>query len=103
MAGCVLFNVTSASPVAGKGDEGIGPLKVSVPVIRLPPLTLFELSVNDVSLGPGVRSASFRETFCAPGASIVASKEKGTALVTIGNVAVFAPSGTVTEDGTLAY
>jgi hypothetical protein len=59
----LLLIVTSASPVAGKGDTGIGALNPTVPVTVAPPFTLLALSVNDVSLGPGGFSASRRDAF----------------------------------------
>ena len=97
------MSVTSASPVAGKGDAGIGALNVTVPVSAAPPLTFVELTVNDVSRGPSGRSASLYEAFCVLAASIVTSKAKGTADVVIGNDADVAPAGTMTLAGTDAY
>src|SRR5687767_12926643 len=92
-----------ASPVAGNGAGGIGPLKVMVPVSGAPALTLLALNVNDVMRGPGVRSASLRDAFTGLTASIVTSNGNGTAPVAIGKVAAAAPAGTVTPAGTEAY
>src|SRR5687767_11040935 len=99
-AGCVLLRLTSASPVAGNGDGGIGALNRTVPVRMSPPFTVVALSVNEVSLGPAVLSASRRDAFCVLTASMVTSNENGTGDVAIGNVADFAPAGTVTLAGT---
>src|SRR5688572_9688723 len=102
-AGCVLLTVTSASPVAGNADGGIGALNRTVPVRMSPPVTEVALSVNAVSFGPGVLSASRRDAFWMLTASIVTSNENGTGDVAIGKVADFAPAGTVTLAGTDAY
>jgi len=102
-AGLVLFSVTSASPVAGKGEGGIGPLNVTVPVTALPPLAFAVLKVNDVSRGPPAFNARRRAANWPPVASIVTSIENGTGEVVTGNVAEVAPLGTVTLAGTDAY
>src|SRR6267142_1578089 len=102
-AGLVLFSVTIASPVAGNGDGGIGPLNVTVPVTVLPPLAVAVLSVNEVSLGPPAFRARRRAANWPPVASIMTSIENGTGAVAIGNVADVAPAGTVTLAGTDAY
>ncbi len=101
-AGLVLFSVTIASPVAGNGDGGTGPLNVTVPVTMLPPLAFALLSVNEVSLGPPAFSARRRAANCPPVASIITSMENGTGDVVIGNVADVAPAATVTLAGTVA-
>jgi hypothetical protein len=65
-----------------------------------PPVTELALSVNEVSFGPAVLSASRRDAFCVLTASIVTSNENGTGDVATGKVADFAPAGTVTLAGT---
>ncbi len=102
-AGLVLLSVTSASPVAGKGEGGIGPLNVTVPVTALPPLAFAVLKVNDVSRGPPAFKARRPPADWPPVASIVTSIENGTGEVVTGNVADVAPLGTVTLAGTDAY
>jgi hypothetical protein len=94
-AGCVLLTAISALPVAGNGENGTGPLNRIVPVKLLPPVAVDALNVNDVILTPGVRSASFFAANPPPVASIITSNENATGLVPIGNVADFAPAGTV--------
>lgn len=85
---------------AGHRVAGIGPLKVNVPVVRLPPLTVEGFNVIAVKVGRlGLTRTVARCSTALHCARIVASISTDTGNVVIGNVAVVAPPGTITLSG----
>jgi hypothetical protein len=84
--------------------EGATPVKVTVPVAELPPVTLEGLTETDdnetVPAGVMASAAVLLTPLYVP--VIVAETEDVTDLVVTVNVAVVAPAATVTEAGTVA-
>ena len=84
------MRVTAAPP------EGAGPLRVTVPVEFVPPLTLVGFRLIDESVG----AFTVRTADAVPEALMVADVFAATALVVTVNLAVVAPAATVTLAGT---
>jgi hypothetical protein len=82
-------------------EEGAGPVRVTVPVDELPPVTAEGLRVTEVKTGASIVRAAVLETEPAL-IVIVADVLAATGLVVIGNVTDVLPAGIVTEPGTPA-
>jgi len=95
-AAVLLLSVTVAPPV------GAAPLSVTVPCEPLPPTTLVGFSVSDTEI-IGVAGVTFRTADAEEPPKLAEIVELAAAvmlLVVIANVAVVAPTGTITLAGT---
>src|SRR5882762_1292616 len=95
----LLESMTCAPPA------GAGALSVTVPVeVCRPPMTLVGFSVSEETVGSGGGvTVSVADRVTPPkAAKMVTVVDAATALVFIGNVALVAPAGTATLEGTLA-
>jgi hypothetical protein len=91
----LLERATKAPPL------GAGPLSVTVPVDAFPPVTLEGLNVNEVSTGGSIVSEA---DWVTPPKTpeMVTDVAVATALVRTVKMALVAPAGTVTLEGTVA-
>jgi hypothetical protein len=98
-SGSLIHTFTVLGP-AGHRVAGMGPPKVSVPVVRLPPLTVEGFKVIAVKVGRlGLTRTYASFSTALHCARIAASISTETGKVVIGNVAVVAPPGTTTLAG----
>ncbi len=101
LAGTVAADVLLLDKVTTVPAEGAGPVKVTVPVEEVPPVTLEGLSASEVRAG---RSTVKVAVLVVPlsTAEIVTEVLADTGVVVIVNVAVVAPAATVTLAGNVA-
>src|SRR6202158_5694186 len=100
LAAPLLLESATCAPPAGAG-----PLSVTVPVEDCtPPITLVGFSVSEETVGSGGGATVSVADLVAPpkAAEMVTVVGAPTALVFTGNVALVAPAGTATLEGTLA-
>ena len=100
LAAPLLLESMTCAPLAGAGA-----LSVTVPVeVCRPPITLVGFSVSEETVGSGGGVTVSEADLVAPpkAAEMVTVVGAPTALVFTGNVALVAPAGTATLEGTLA-
>jgi hypothetical protein len=90
-----------ADSVTGRPPDGAGPLRVTVPVEGLPPIT--DAGLSESAEGTGALMVRIAVLLTEPVVAVIVELVLvATAVVVTVKVAVVAPAGTVTELGTVA-